>query len=94
MTPGPGTVDLWDAHTLGHLGTLQVGAGDQTPDALGLPHGDTLLITHPAGQVLTWDLRPQHLLDVACHLAGRNLTREEWRSLVGTRAYRHTCPDA
>ncbi len=93
-TTGPGTVDLWEAHTLGHLGTLQVGAGDQVPDATSLPDGHTLLIAHPAGQVLTWDLRPQHLLDVACDLAGRNLTRAEWKSLVGTRVYRATCPDA
>ncbi len=92
-TFGPGTIDLWEAHTLGHLGTLQVGAADQTPFATVLPDGHTLLITHPAGQVVTWDLRPQHLLDVACDLAGRNLTREEWSSLVGTRRYRETCPD-
>jgi hypothetical protein len=93
FTVGPGTVDLWDARNLGHLGTLQVGAADQTPDARGLPDGHTLLIAHPAGQVVMWDLRPQHVLDVACDLAGRNLTREEWRDLVGTRAYRKTCPD-
>ena len=94
VSPGPGTVDLWDAHTLGHLGTLQVGAGDQVPDALGLPDGHTLLIAHPAGQVVTWDLRLQHLLDVACDLARRNLSRAEWKSLVGNRVYRATCPDA
>ena len=92
FTRGPGTIDLWDAHDLGHLGTLQVGAADQTPDARALPDGHTLLIAHPSGQVMTWDLRPQHLLDVACHLAGRNFTRGEWRSLVGTRTYRPTCP--
>jgi hypothetical protein len=91
-TVGPGTVDLWDARTLGHLGTMPVGAGDQTPSAVPLADGHTLLIAHPAGNVVTWDLRPQHLLDVACDLAGRNLTRAEWSSLVGTRKYRQTCP--
>ncbi len=44
--------------------------------------------------MLTWDLRPQHLLDVACDLAGRSLTREEWENLVGDRPYRETCPEA
>ena len=93
ITFGPGTIDLWDARTLGRLGTLTVGAADQTPAASPLPDGHTLLITHPAGQVVTWDLRPQHLVDVACDLAGRNLTKAEWSSLVGTRTYRETCPD-
>ena len=45
-TPGSGTVDLWDAHTLGLLGTLQVWAGDQVPDALGLPDGHTLELSY------------------------------------------------
>jgi hypothetical protein len=92
FTRGPGTIDLWEARNLGHLGTLHVGVAGQTPDARVLPDGHTLLIAHPGGDLTTWDLRPQHLLDVACHLAGRNLTREEWRSLVGTRAYERTCP--
>jgi len=91
-TVGPGAVDLWDAGSLGHLGTLNVGAADQTPWAEPLADGHTLLIAHPTGHVITWDLRPQHLLDVACELAGRNLTRAEWSSLVGTRKYRETCP--
>lgn len=91
-TLGSGTVDLWDAHTLGQLGTLQVGAGDQVPDALPLPDGHTLLIAHPGGDLFTWDVRPRHLLDVACTLAGRNLTKGEWHELVGARAYRETCP--
>ncbi len=90
-TPGAGTVDLWDARTLAHLGTLQVGAGDQVPDALGLPDGHTLLIAHPDGDLFTWDLRPGHLLKAACDLAGRNLTRGEWKSLVGSRPYDRTC---
>lgn len=51
------------------------------------------MITHPAGHVVTWDLRPQHLLDVACEFAGRNLTEDEWCSLVGTRDYLETCPN-
>jgi WD40 repeat protein/DNA-binding SARP family transcriptional activator len=93
FTPGPGTVDLWDAKTLARLGTLDVGVADQTPYASAMPDGHTVMIAHPAGDVVTWDLRPQHLIDVACELAGRNLTRAEWRSLVGARRYRKTCPD-
>jgi hypothetical protein len=92
FTLGPGTIDLWDSGTLEHLGTLRVRAADQTPEARALPDGHTLLITRPAGHVLTWDLRPQHLLDFACELAGRAPTPAEWSNLIGTRKYHDTCP--
>jgi WD40 repeat protein len=92
ITVGPGAVDLWDARTLGHLGTLDVGAADQRAAARPLPDGRILLLAHPGGAVATWDLRPSHLIDAACRLAGRNLTQAEWADLVGTRPYRATCP--
>ena len=41
-----------------------------------------------------WDLDPTHWPAAACRVAGRNLTREEWVSNIGTLApYRATCPD-
>ena len=41
-----------------------------------------------------WDLDPEHWATAACRVAGRNLTREEWASNIGTLApYRATCPD-
>lgn len=92
FTLGPGSVDVWDSRSLDHLGTLTVGTADQTPDVRSLPDG-RLLIAHPGGDLLTWDLRPQHLIAVACRLAGRDLTRGEWHELVGMRAYRATCPE-
>jgi DNA-binding SARP family transcriptional activator/tRNA A-37 threonylcarbamoyl transferase component Bud32/energy-coupling factor transporter ATP-binding protein EcfA2 len=39
-----------------------------------------------------WDLRPERWHDAACGIAGRNLTRDEWRSHIGDLApYRATC---
>ena len=34
--------------------------------------------------MLVWDLDPQHWLDAACLLAGRNLTPQEWDSAITT----------
>lgn len=93
ITQGPGAADLWDAGTLEHLGTLDVGTADQTVGARAMPDGRTLVVAHPGGAVATWDLRPAHLVDAACRLAGRNLTHAEWAELVGARRYRATCPE-
>lgn len=93
ITMGSGVVELWDAATLGHLGSLGVGGEDDIATARPLADGHTLLLAHPQGQVLTWDTSPQHLVDVACGLAGRNLTQEEWGRYVEHEAYERTCPD-
>jgi DNA-binding SARP family transcriptional activator/WD40 repeat protein len=40
-----------------------------------------------------WDLDPDHWVEGACRLAGRNLTRQEWATNIGELAeYRPTCP--
>ena len=46
-----------------------------------------------AHRIRVWDLRPDHWVDAACRLAGRNLTRVEWESHIGDLAeYRPLCP--
>ena len=45
-----------------------------------------------AGRVLTWDTRPQHAIDFACRIAGRDLTADEWRTFVGTGPQFEVCP--
>jgi hypothetical protein len=43
--------------------------------------------------IVIWDLDPDHWVDAACQIAGRNLTRIEWAQYVGDLApYRSTCP--
>jgi DNA-binding SARP family transcriptional activator len=43
--------------------------------------------------IIVWDLDPQHWIDAACVLAGRNLTPTEWsRHLDKLGAFRTTCP--
>jgi hypothetical protein len=44
--------------------------------------------------IVIWDLDPDHWVDAACQIAGRNLTRSEWNQYVGDLApYHRTCPD-
>jgi hypothetical protein len=57
------------------------------------PDGHAVAITDRNG-VAIWDLTPERLLDAACTLAGRNLSRSEWDTyLAGLGEYRPTCPD-
>ena len=42
------------------------------------PDGKQLAVPYGAPGVVLWDLDPQHWLDAACALAGRNLTQDEW----------------
>jgi hypothetical protein len=41
----------------------------------------------------TWDTRPEHWVDFASQVMGRNLTTEEWNAVFEDCAYRKTCPD-
>jgi hypothetical protein len=44
--------------------------------------------------IVLWDLDPDHWIDGACAVAGRNLTRAEWDQYIGDLAsYRTTCPE-
>jgi WD40 repeat protein len=55
------------------------------------PRGERLATTDRAGNVLLWDLRADALLERACGVAGRNLTREEWNRFIDVESYRATC---
>jgi hypothetical protein len=57
------------------------------------PDGDSLVTGGPQDTAIVWDLDPERLIDRACDLAGRNLTRGEWELYMpeGT-PYRKTCP--
>jgi len=54
--------------------------------------GEQIAMSTPHGIVVR-DLAPDALLAAACEVAGRNLTRDEWATNIGTLAdYRPTCP--
>ena len=55
------------------------------------PDGGALIVNQRDG-VAVWDLDPDHQQEAACRLAGRDLTREEWATYLGSiDTYRSTC---
>ena len=56
-----------------------------------LDGGDRLLILYNDGRAFEWDPRPQSWKRHACRVAGRGLSRSEWRELFGPRAYAPVC---
>ena len=55
------------------------------------PDGASVAVPSYDGTTAVWDLDPQHWLDAACDLVGRNLTRDEWDQYLGRFDYRQTC---
>jgi WD40 repeat protein len=85
---------LWDARTGAPLNKLLPGRpneGSMNPSFSA--DGRTVMITSSAGTAYyTMDTRPEHWIELACAIAGRNLTQEEWNDAFDNRPYRETCP--
>ena len=82
---------LWDVDA-------GVQIGDRFPHEPGIRYfgadGDQLqLVTATADHVLVWDLDVDTWPDLACRVAGRNMTRDEWAAFgPAGEPYRTTCP--
>ena len=65
-----------------------------TPEArlTYLPDSSGLLVAGIDGRTWTVDTRPASWVDRACAIAGRNLSREEWKQYFPGRVYEVTCP--
>ena len=85
---------LWDAGTGAPLNKVLVGRPDEGKMApTFLDDGHTVLVTSTEGAAIyTLDTRPEHWIQVACAIAGRNLTLDEWSDAFNDRPYRETCP--
>ena len=57
------------------------------------PDGTRLLTGTGNGTTAIWDLDTRHWEDRACRIAGRNLTRAEWREYLPDQPYRRTCSE-
>lgn len=51
-----------------------------------------MLISDVRGRFYGWDIRPERWLEFGCALAGRDLTRAEWRAAFGGRDKQRVCP--
>ena len=75
-----------------HHGQPASEAIDQYGYALRLDGLELAIGGSPDAGMQIWDLDPDHWIDAACCLAGRNLTREEWDTNIGILGeYRPTC---
>ncbi len=102
-TIGLGTTRMWDARTGAPIGAdLTAGRTPFTDRTFLIDHfigarpsfspdGAHLATPSFDGTTVIWDLSAQRWFAEACDLAGRNLTRAEWRQHLGTRTYRETC---
>jgi WD40 repeat protein len=83
------TTTVWDIRSRTRVGDafpIAKGVGPQ----VAFEPGGRLLITEFGGAV-EWPLDRPTLQRFACQVAGRDLTREEWRDILPNRAYRPVC---
>ena len=84
-----GDATLWDIRSRKRVGdAFPVGPGE-IPYVAFDPRG-RLLITEP-GSATAWPTGRPALQRFACRVAGRDLTRDEWRDLLPGRPYRRVC---
>ena len=87
-----GTVLLWDIATQTPIGSPLRVEADAFVAATFAPDGSHLFAVPSGGRGVSWDVRPEAWKQHACLVAGRPLTRREWRDALPERPYRPICP--
>ena len=87
-----GFVKLWDTKTLQQLGATFPGEPGQWANGQFTPDGSRIVAFYANGRGTVWPATVGAWQEHACRIAGRDLTREEWRRFVTGRAYGKTCP--
>jgi WD40 repeat protein len=100
-----GSAVIWSLDALSPLRSINVGTAPMTGVSF-TPDARTLITVGAGGAVLAFDLSGSQglaarlaearsdsaLVALACGLAGRGLTVEEWKSLLPDRSFQHICP--
>jgi WD40 repeat protein len=86
-------VELWDAATARPIGEPMIVRGYSPTPARANEDGTKLVNGTQNGVAILWDLDSGHWSDIACRIAGRNLTRAEWTQYLPDRTYAATCPE-
>ena len=86
-----GTVRLWDIPTQQAIGAPLPGLPNQPVSPTFMPDGTRLLARYGTGRAYLWHIGPQSLTRQACQIAGRQLTRAEWREFLPSRDYDPAC---
>lgn len=85
-----GALHLWDLDGRREVGS-PLRMGTFAVDAPVFVDGDRRLVVGTSEGLMSWDLDPTTWRRVACELAGRDLTREEWGTYLPGEPYRTTC---
>jgi WD40 repeat protein len=88
-----GAVSTWNAADLQLLGTVVPPHRSETAVSvrfIGSSH-DVVIASHD-GSVYRWRTDVARTLDIACRMAGRTLTRDEWDEYLPEQPYRDVCP--
>jgi WD40 repeat protein len=90
-TAGDGTTQLWDVPSRRPIGTALPGVAGQPVRATFIERGTELVTLHDDGRGYVWDVQPRSWAHRACAIAGRPLTRTEWREALPDRRYAPVC---
>jgi WD40 repeat protein/DNA-binding SARP family transcriptional activator len=88
-TGGSGGVLLWDVASRRPLGDPLPAPGNTAVSFD--PTGRNLVTGGDDGEVVVWQADPNRWVELGCDLAGRTLSRDEWRRYLGDRAYDPAC---
>jgi WD40 repeat protein/class 3 adenylate cyclase len=88
-----GLVKLWSTGTQQQFGSTFAGPPGTFGNARFTPDGSKLVVVYGDGSGFVWATSIDAWRRHACHVAGRNLTREEWSRYVGSRSYTAVCAD-
>ena len=88
---------LYDAATLEPIGapfpTGPVRVGEGVPiDPMAVNAQGTMFAEATDRDPILWHVEPGNWLQLACSIAGRNLTSAEWQHYLPDRTYQRTCP--
>jgi WD40 repeat protein len=92
-TGGPdGTIRLWDLRTQQPLASPLPGLPNRSVVPRFAPGGSYLFAVYgDGGRAYRWDVRASSWARHACAVAGRTLTRSEWRDALPERSYAPAC---
>jgi WD40 repeat protein/DNA-binding SARP family transcriptional activator len=89
---GDGAVKVWFTASLQQEGPRLAADPGATAAAAFEAAGNTLLVVDDRGGAFAWPASPAAWEQRACSVAGRNLTRAEWRQFVAGPPYTSVCP--
>ena len=87
-----GGTRIWVTATQQQLGSDFPGGEGEWGTVAYTPDGHYLFAVFGDGRGYRWPVSLPAWESQACAVAGRNLTREEWRRVVGGRSYSRVCP--